>query len=446
MADNNALFGAYLALGVQALLPIVVGSFKSLKTPAATVARRKKAALASSTLLDGQEEDEDEDEMEETMTLLDSLLFPVLGSVALLSMWAILKYVGKEWINLFLGVYCAYPLCHILRGPWLKKEACQSRELGCLHSNLSIVDYILRQTRYTPSTYHFRVSSGIRQVFHLPIKLPSLLLLPLSIALPALYLPLSRPYLLSNLLAFSLSSATLSLLRLDSFPTAFTLLSALLVYDIFWVFATPVMVTVARGIDAPIKILASKSPLFSKTPEFAMLGLGDIVVPGLIIALSLRFDLARHAAANPSSDITSRSGFSKPYFLVGIVSYIVGLATTMGIMHYTKHAQPALLYLSPACIAGPTLLALARGEFTQLWKWSDGREEDKVVDDTIERPSEAAIKAREAAKAEAGANADGSQTPAEEVIEDDSWMDGGVVTGEKDDGSRARRKKSGKRK
>jgi minor histocompatibility antigen H13 len=60
-------------------------------------------------------------------------------------------------------------------------------------------------------------------------------MLPASIALPLLYIPLGRPWVLSNLLALCLSTATLALLRLDSFLTAGVLLGVLLVYDIFWV-------------------------------------------------------------------------------------------------------------------------------------------------------------------------------------------------------------------
>lgn len=33
------------------------------------------------------------------------------------------------------------------------------------------------------------------------------------------------------------------------------LLSGLFFYDIFWVFGTPVMVTVAKSLDAPIKLV-----------------------------------------------------------------------------------------------------------------------------------------------------------------------------------------------
>ena len=59
-------------------------------------------------------------------------------------------------------------------------------------------------------------------------------------------------------------------------------------YDIFWVFFTPVMVSVAKNFDVPIKLLF---PRFSgEDKPFSMLGLGDIVIPGLYVALMLRFD------------------------------------------------------------------------------------------------------------------------------------------------------------
>ncbi len=61
-------------------------------------------------------------------------------------------------------------------------------------------------------------------------------------------------------------------------------------YDIFWVFCTPVMVSVAKNFDAPIKLLFPRSALKAGVPaNFAMLGLGDIVIPGLFVALLLRW-------------------------------------------------------------------------------------------------------------------------------------------------------------
>jgi hypothetical protein len=95
--------------------------------------------------------------------------------------------------------------------------------------------------------------------------------------------------------------------------TAFFLLhfqAGLFVYDIFWVFFTPVMVSVAKSFDAPIKV-STLSDLFANmiirlfhlfaanstnltlhcyaqllfptadaARPFSMLGLGDIVIPG----------------------------------------------------------------------------------------------------------------------------------------------------------------------
>lgn len=56
-------------------------------------------------------------------------------------------------------------------------------------------------------------------------------------------------------------------------------------YDIFWVFGTDVMVTVAKSFDAPVKLLWPKA-LFDEHTHFSMLGLGDIVIPGACIRRS----------------------------------------------------------------------------------------------------------------------------------------------------------------
>lgn len=228
------------------------------------------------------------------------------------------------------------------------------------------------------------------------------------------------------------------------------------------------MVTVAKGIDAPIKLLAPKS---GSSTDFAMLGLGDIVVPGLVIALCLRFDLYRHTKRFPDQETTRYSSFNRLYFWTGIVSYVLGLGTTMGVMHYFKAAQPALLYLSPACsesqrrknkattdviAIGPVLVALIRGELPLLWSYTEGSDLDKdKKDDTIEPPSEAAIKAKQAVSSghadevaqevlqhveeQDGAGVGGDVV----VVEDESWMEDGkgVSTGVEGKGGKKRKGK-----
>lgn len=51
------------------------------------------------------------------------------------------------------------------------------------------------------------------------------------------------------------------------------------------------MVAVAKAFDAPIKLMFPRPRAVTdlKTP-FSMLGLGDIVIPGIFVALILRYD------------------------------------------------------------------------------------------------------------------------------------------------------------
>lgn len=79
---------------------------------------------------------------------------------------------------------------------------------------------------------------------------------------------------------------------IGNFKNGIMLLVLLFFYDIFFVFGTDVMLTVAKGIDAPIKLKFPKD--YSKTPpQYSILGLGDIVIPGIFVSLCLRFDFLK---------------------------------------------------------------------------------------------------------------------------------------------------------
>ncbi|CDP10840.1 unnamed protein product [Coffea canephora] len=81
----------------------------------------------------------------------------------------------------------------------------------------------------------------------------------------------------------------------------------LFVYDIFWIFFTPKMVSVAKSFDASIKI-SFLFPTADSAPPFSMLGLRDTVFPGL---LALHFDVSQ--------------GKQNQYFKSAFVGYSVGL-------------------------------------------------------------------------------------------------------------------------
>ena len=179
----------------------------------------------------------------------------------------------------------------------------------------------------------------------------------------------TKKWWLNNLLGCAFSIQGIEMLSLGSYLIGCMLLTGLFFYDIFWVFGTEVMVAVAKGLNAPVKILFPKA-LGVKPVPCSMLGLGDIVIPGIFVALMLRFDAKQGLPGTP-------------YFLSNMVAYTLGLATTVGIMHFFDAAQPALLYLVPACIGSSALTAVVRGEFKTLLNFTeeDKKEADAKKDD-----------------------------------------------------------------
>jgi minor histocompatibility antigen H13 len=165
---------------------------------------------------------------------------------------------------------------------------------------------------------------------------------------------------------------------LGTYKIGAILLIGLFFYDIFWVFGTDVMVTVAKKLDGPIKILFPRGSL-EKNPvtgllELSLLGLGDIVIPGFFLSLLLRFDA--HNAKLSTSMCNIHAAFPKPFFHSGLLAYVAGLGTTLFVMIQFNAAQPALLYLVPACLGSSFLCAVVRGEVKELLAYSEEEEEE----------------------------------------------------------------------
>lgn len=179
---------------------------------------------------------------------------------------------------------------------------------------------------------------------------PEILLALLSL-LASGYHFYSQNWQLSNAIGLSFAFNAISLMRIDSFRTGTILLAGLFLYDIFWVFYSSkafgksVMVSVATDFQAPIKLVYPKDGLaaflHASAQGFTMLGLGDIVIPGIFISLALRFDY--HLAVQKGlsrlqkksddpgdarSVLPRPSGrYPKPYFHAVMLSYVAGLAT-----------------------------------------------------------------------------------------------------------------------
>ena len=113
------------------------------------------------------------------------------------------------------------------------------------------------------------------------------------------------------------------------------------------------------------------------------MGLGDIVIPGFFLALLLRFDASRAVTKTPGAfskaypmNLFRMSSFPKPYFHATLLAYVLGLAMTLYVMIVFQAAQPALLYLVPACLGSSLGCALVRGELKELLAYSEEEPEE----------------------------------------------------------------------
>ena len=81
------------------------------------------------------------------------------------------------------------------------------------------------------------------------------------------------------------------------------------------------------------------------------------LLTGIFVALCLRYDV--------------RQGKNTSVFYWTFFGYVLGLATTVGVMHVFKAAQPALLYIVPANILTASIGAMIKNKFGDLWAYEE---------------------------------------------------------------------------
>ena len=224
---------------------------------------------------------------------------------------------------------------------------------------------------------------------------------------------MKKNWILNNILGMAFSIFGIENLMLGEYKVGLILLSLLFFYDIFWVFYTPVMVSVAKNIEGPVKLMFPKlkediekmrkekgedNEYAGKAydpREYNMIGLGDIVIPGVYVALMLRFDIYLYKKAK--KDI-SQFGFTfknMKYFIITFIFYNLGIIITLSSMYFFNHAQPALLYLVPCTLLSSTLLAFQQKDFKELWKFNEEKldeEEDEEEEDEKEDKKEEKVR------------------------------------------------------
>jgi len=193
----------------------------------------------------------------------------------------------------------------------------------------------------------------------------------------------SKNWIYNNILAFIFCIHALQSMFIGNFKNGFMLLTLLFFYDIFFVFGTDVMLTVAKGIDAPIKLMFPKDYTKEGKAAFSILGLGDIVIPGIFVSLCLRYDFLKAINANKLNKLIKDDDGAmdymvqtaikcdKHYFKAVNVGYLIAMICTIIVMLVFEHGQPALLYLVPGCCLSVLGLACYKGEYSKLMEFDE---------------------------------------------------------------------------
>jgi len=328
-ATQEGMAVAYGSLVIMALIPIFFGSFRSVSSQQEQKDNHEKTG-----------------ERPETMTQKDAMMFPLIASCALFGLYMIFNIFGKEYINMLLSFY------FLVLGIFALSHMVSPLVLKLVPAAVPVIPFHLKFTQGE--------GEAIETVVDYKFNTHDLVCLGLCSVVGVWYI-LKKHWLANDLLGMAFAVNGVELLHLNNVVTGCILLGGLFFYDIFWVFGTDVMVTVAKSFEAPIKLVFPQD-LLENGPmgatNFAMLGLGDIVIPGIFIALLLRYD----------NSLKRGSNF---YFNATFAAYIAGLLTTIGVMHVFKAAQPALLYLVPACLGVPLFLALVRGDIKTMFQYED---------------------------------------------------------------------------
>lgn len=466
------LLPTYLHVLFSALFSIYVGAHASLSIPSSAAKPSK----------DENAEDDREEENEQEMEGLspsDALMFPVLAGSTLAGLYSLIKWLDDltllnkilNWYFSLFGVlsvarllsdsmvvitsYC-FPTTYTAGGETWQISSTQRKAIclttdkteQCsplpgifsafsLPSKFAAVSWSLREI----STGRVRVRTYLRNLGDVRFRIGLQNLCGFSLALAGvLYFNLvDKPWWLTNLLGLSFAYNALQILSPTTFWTGTMILSTLFVYDIYFVFFTPLMVTVAKSLDIPAKLLFPRPAGPRDDPgkqALAMLGLGDIVLPGIIIGLALRFDLylfylrkqshrdkiellERPSSPETQSKIpnaedhpsvkrgiqtelvkaeyitatggwgdrfwTARSAkgekymqiggtFPKTYFHASMVGYILAMITTLAVMEIFGHAQPALLYLVPGVLGCLWGTAFFNGDISLMWNYTEATE------------------------------------------------------------------------
>lgn len=456
-----------LHIVAASLLPIVTAAHASLSRPSsAAKPKSRKAKSVEDIVQEEDSEDEAEDNVKhmEGFSRSDALYMPLFAGITLTGLYFLIKWLKdlnllNKVLNYYFSTVGFFGICKLLadlvdfghsfffprwyadsKGYWRVMSTKRKMALVRQGAGETIVEerssplpgvlrkaplpasinnllWTIREITSHKITFKFYIHRIVAARTHLTAA--TIIGVVLGSVATGCYFFFDKPWFLTNLMGWAFSYSALQLISPTTFGIGNLILGGLFVYDIIMVFYTPMMVTVARNLDVPIKLLFPRPADKDGKAGFSMLGLGDIVIPGMMIGLSLRFDLYLHylrqqktkekdegkqvltadyiapgkyfwthfwtsswfSNRGPRPDVLRTGAFPKTYFWASVLGYTVGMITTLWVMVIFNHAQPALLWLVPSVLGSLWGTAIIRGEAKLMWDFTEAEEEFPEIDD-----------------------------------------------------------------
>lgn len=331
LAEMQPYLPTYAHLIASALFPIYAGAHASLSCPS-SASHQKKDREDRKKVEDEDDEDEDTVQRMEGLSPTDAIFFPILAGCTLAGLYFLIKWLQdpailNKILNWYFATFSVFAVARLVSDGLTVSHSLLFPRQFSINNNLFEFNSVKRKALcagQTPRSSPFpgvltfiplsasiksavwglrvlpsrklAVSTLVRDVLDFKIKVGLFDLVGLAIGIGSVlyYNFVGKPWYLTNLMGFGFAYGSLQLLSPTTFWTGSLILSALFFYDIYFVFFTPMMVTVAKSLDIPIKLMFPRPPPPDAAPgerALSMLGLGDVVLPGIMIGLALRFDL-----------------------------------------------------------------------------------------------------------------------------------------------------------
>lgn len=439
---------------VSAIFIIYVGAHASLRRPPSAAPPKPKAKSKG-----GKPKPESKERFAPGFQASDAIMFPLLAGSVLIGLYYLIKWLQDpailnkilRWYMSTTGVFSTglfvgdaiqtllgfvFPEAWIGSGNSLQTAAAPQKRTP-FPGAASELPVSTRTSKFLFKLRHLLIEDWNLEFSALgssketvPFKITTLIGVLFGVAVQGAYLYTSNNA-LANVIGLAVCYMACQFMSVTSFSIGALVLLGLFFYDIIMVFYTPFMVGVATQLDVPIKLT------YETARRSSMLGLGDIVIPGIFICLALRFDLWKHyqrqvslektdletvteggettvrtayrevkapfvdprgqwgnafwttswrdllSGGKPALTSVSESSFPKPYFRATMAGYLVGMLVTIAILIVFHHGQPALLYLVPGVVGSAYITGLWRREIKDMWKYTENGSldvEDVVVE------------------------------------------------------------------